>query len=137
MFLLDTNVVSEMRKGERANPGVVSWATRTHPRLMFISVVSIYEVEIGVLRAERSDREKGAILRAWLDTGLKPTFADRTLDVGLEVSLLAAGLHVPDLAPFRDSLIAATAQVHNLTVVTRDTRDFSRFSDVEVLNPWT
>ena len=137
MFLLDTNVVSEMRKGERGNPGVVSWATGTHPRLLFLSAISVYEVEIGALRAERSDQQKGSILRAWLETGLKPTFANRILDVDLEVALLAAGLHVPDPAPVRDSLIGATALAHGLRVVTRDVRDFSRFPGVEVINPWT
>jgi toxin FitB len=137
MFLVDTNVVSEMRKAERGNPGVVSWATGTHPRLMFISVISLYELEIGVLRAERSDQKKGAMLRAWLEAGPKPTFANRILDVDLEVSVLAAGLHVPDPAPLRDSLIGATAIAHGLTVVTRDVRDFNRFPDLEVLNPWT
>jgi hypothetical protein len=137
MFLIDTNVLSEMRKAERGNTGVVNWSTRTHPRLMFISVVSIYEIEIGVLRAERSDQKKGAMLRAWLETGLKPAFANRILDVNLEVSLLAAGLHVPDPAPLRDSLIGATAIAHGLTVVTRDVRDFTPFPDLAVLNPWT
>lgn len=137
MFLVDTNVVSEMRKAERGNTGVVEWAIGTPPHLMFISVISLHEIEIGVLRAERSDQRKGAMLRTWLESGLKPAFADRILNVDLEVSLSAARLQVPDPAPVRDSLIGATALVHGLAMVTRDVRDFSRFPDVEVVNPWT
>lgn len=105
--------------------------------MLFISVISLHEIEIGVLRAERSDPEEGVLLRAWVEIGLKPTFVDRLLNVDLKVSLLAAGLHVPDPAPVRDSLIGATALVHGLTMVTRDLRGFSRFTGLEVLNPWT
>lgn len=137
MFLVDTNILSEMRKADRGNPGVVEWATGTPPGLLFISVISLHEIEIGVLRAERSDKEKGAMLRAWMEIGLKPTFADRLLDVDLKISLMAAQWHVPDPAPVRDSLIGATALAHQLKVVTRDVRDYSRFPDLEVLNPWS
>lgn len=137
MFLVDTNVLSEMRKAERGNVGVVNWAIETPSDLMFISVIALYEIEFGVLRAEWSDQKKGAMLRTWLETGVRPTFADRIVSVDDQIAVLAARWHVPDPAPFRDSLIAATAQAHGLIVVTRDLRDFNRFPGVEVINPWT
>jgi hypothetical protein len=137
MFLVDTNVLSEVRKAERGNGGVINWATETASDLMFLSVIALYEIEVGVLRAERSDQRKGAMLRTWLEMGVRPTFADRIVGVDDRIAVLAARWNVPDPAPFRDSLIAATAQAYDLKVVTRDTRDFSRFPEVEVLNPWT
>jgi len=139
MYLLDTNVVSELRKatGGRANPGVVEWANETSAALLFVSVVSLHELELGVLLAERSDPSKGEILRAWLGGGVIPAFSERVLPIDAPIVKRAAALHVPDPAPFRDALIGATALVHELIVVTRNARDFERFDGLEVLNPWT
>jgi predicted nucleic acid-binding protein len=139
MFVLDTNVVSEMRKAGRgkANPGVTQWASGVPAALMFLSVISIHDLEHGVLLAERRDPQKGALLRRWLDTSVMAAFADRILPVDEHVARRAAALHVPDPAPFRDALIAATAQIHGLTVVTRNVSDFRRFTGLEIINPWT
>jgi toxin FitB len=147
MFLLDTNVVSELRKARagKANMGVSNWAAGVPAALMFVSVVSLDELEHGVLLAERKDPEKGAVLRAWLDESVLPAFADRVLPafadrvlpVDTETALRSAALHVPNPAPFRDAFIAATALVHGMTVVTRNNKDFDRFEDLVVLNPWT
>ncbi len=139
MFVLDTNIVSELRKAAsgRANSGVTDWANIVPATLMFMSVISLHELEHGVLLAERSDPTKGAILRTWLDTSVNPAFQDRLLPITAETARLAAALHVPDPAPFRDALIAATALHHNMTVITRNTRDFTRFTDLTVTNPWT
>ena len=139
MFVLDTNIVSEPRKAAsgRANSGVTDWANIVPATLMFMSVISLHELEHGVLLAERSDPTKGAILRTWLDTSVNPAFQDRLLPITAETARLAAALHVPDPAPFRDALIAATALHHNMTVITRNTRDFTRFTDLTVTNPWT
>ena len=139
MFILDTNVVSELRKAKAgtANPGVTEWAIEVPASLMFLSVISLHELEHGVLLAERRDPAQGSVLRRWLDTSVATAFADRFLPVDEPVARRAAALHVPDPAPFRDALIAATAHVHTMTVVTRNVRDFSRFAGLHVTNPWT
>ena len=139
MFILDTNVVSELRKAAagRANNGVTDWANSVPATLMFMSVITLHELEHGVLLAERSDPTKGAILRTWLDNSVNPAFADRLLPVDAEIARQSAALHVPNPAPFRDALIAATALHHNMTVITRNTSDFHRFTNLTVTNPWT
>lgn len=139
MFVLDTNVVSELRKvrGGRANHGVTTWAEQVPSASMFISVITLHELEYGVLLAERSDQEKGTVLRQWLDHGVLPAFGDRVLAVDETVALRAAALHVPDPAPIRDAFIGATALVHDMTVVTRNLRDFDRFEGLETIDPWT
>lgn len=139
MFVLDTNVVSELRKvrAGKANPGVAQWAASVSSGHLFVSSITIHELEHGVLLAERSDPDQGAVLRRWLDESVLPAFSERVLPVDEAVARCAAALHVPNPAPFRDALIGATALVHHMTVVTRDVNDFERFTDLEVLNPWT
>ncbi|MEX1038411.1 MAG: type II toxin-antitoxin system VapC family toxin [Acidimicrobiia bacterium] len=139
MFLLDTNVISELRKAKtgRANGGVVEWVRQTPTSTTFLSAISLHELETGVLRAERSDPDKGAILRAWLEDDVRASFDRRVISVDGSVALAAAQFHVPDRAPLADALIGATALVHGLTMVTRDETDFRRFPDLEVINPWT
>ncbi len=139
MFILDTNVVSELRKvrSGKANAGVAEWATGVHSAVMFVSAITIHELEHGVLLMERSDPDQGAVLRAWLDDSIAAAFADRVLPVDEVVARRAAALHVPDPAPFRDALIGGTALRHGMTVVTRDLKDFERFEGLGVLNPWS
>lgn len=138
MFLLDTNVVSELRKARsgRANPGVTTWAASIPASRMFISVITVHELEHGVLMAERSDPLQGAMLRRWLDDSVSQTFDQRVLPVDEMVARTAAALHVPERAPFGDALIGATALVHRLRLVTRNVRDFERFPGLVVLDPW-
>jgi toxin FitB len=138
MYLLDTNVVSELRKvrSGKADAAVVAWANDLPGALMFLSVVSIHELEYGVLLAERADEAKGAILRAWLESSVLPAFAERVLTIDAAVAQRSAALHVPNPAPFRDALIGATALVHGMSVVTRNVRDFERFDGLDVINPW-
>jgi toxin FitB len=139
MFVLDTNVVSELRKAKsgRANQGVVEWAEAVPAALVFLSAISVQELEHGVLLAERGDPPKGKILRAWLDGSVMPAFSDRIVPVDAPVALQAAALHVPNPAPVRDALIGASALVHGMAVVTRNLADFERFVGLEVINPWT
>lgn len=138
MFLLDTNVVSELRKvrSGKANAGVSQWASGVPSAQLFVSAISIHELEHGVLLMERSDRDQGAVLRAWLDRSVVPAFTDRVLAVDATVARRAAQLHVPDPAPFRDALIGATALVHGMRLVTRNLKDFTRFPGLDALNPW-
>jgi predicted nucleic acid-binding protein len=139
MFVLDTNVVSELRKvrSGKANPGLAAWAEQVPSAGLFISATTIHELEHGVLLRERSDPARGALLRAWLDQSVVAAFKTRVLPVDERVARRAAALHVADPAPFRDALIGATALVHAMTVVTRDLKNFQRFEDLDVINPWT
>jgi predicted nucleic acid-binding protein len=137
MFLLDTNVVSELRKARagKADANVVAWAEQNSASDMFVSVITIQELEIGVLRVERRDTQQGALLRSWLEDQVLTSFAERTLTVNLAIARRSAELHVPDPRPVRDAFIAATALVHQMTVVTRKVRDFAP-TGVDVFNPW-
>lgn len=138
MYVLDTNVVSEIRRAAsgRADQRVIQWASQVEPALTYISVVTFMELEIGVQLVERRDEPSGVILRRWLEDDVRAAFEGRTLPVDIEVARIAAQLHVPDPAPVSDALITATAMAHSMTVVTRNTSDFSRFDGLDVLNPW-
>lgn len=137
MYLLDTNVVSEIRKirAGKADPNVAVWADGMDAADLFISAITLQELEIGVLLSGRRDPVQGAIFRAWLDGHVLPAFSGRILAVDAAVALRGARLHVPDPRPIRDGLIAATALVHGMTVVTRNVADFEP-TGVAVFNPW-
>ncbi|MGB1109308.1 MAG: type II toxin-antitoxin system VapC family toxin [Gammaproteobacteria bacterium] len=137
MYLLDTNVISELRKvrAGKADSGVARWAETVDAGQLFASVIAIEEIEIGILRLERRDAAQGRVLRRWLDEYVLPAFEGRILAMDLPVARASAQFHVPDPAPFRDALIAATAMVHGMTVVTRNTDDF-KATGVSLLNPW-
>ena len=134
MYLLDTNVVSELRKAKSGKiaPTVLTWVNRVPAASLFLSVIAILELETGVLLVERRDPKQGLVLRSWLDDHVLPAFSERILSVA--VAQCCARLHVPDPRSDRDVLLAATALVHGMTVVTRNADDFSS-SGVEILNP--
>ena len=137
MFLLDTNVVSELRKAAtgKADAHVLAWATRVDRLDMFLSVVSLLELKTGILLLARRDPTQAANLSAWFENQLLPAFSEKILPIDHRVALQCAQLHVPDPQPDRDALIAATALVHGLCVVTRNIDDF-KSSGVQLLNPW-
>jgi len=135
MYLLDTNVLSELRRPERADANVAGWATRTPAATFWISVISILEIEMGVLWVERRDPAQGVQLRKWFEGQVLRSFESRILPVDVAVARRAAALHVPDPRADRDALIAATALVHGLTVVTRNIGDFEATA-VPLINPW-
>ena len=135
MYVLDTDVVSELRRPERADPRVAAWAARTPLDLHFIASMTLYELELGIVSLERRDRAQGAILRDWMDHQLLPRFDGRILALDAAVAQRAAALHVPHRRPERDAFIAATALVHHKTVVTRHVEDYAP-TGVEILNPW-
>ncbi len=137
MYVLDTNVVSELRKIRlgKADSQFALWADSIEAMDLYISVITIQELEIGVLLAERRDPSQGAVFRLWLNGHVIPAFNGRILDVDTAVAQRSAKLHVPDPRPVRDGLIAATALVHGMTVVTRNVADFEP-TGVPTLNPW-
>ncbi|QTL41618.1 type II toxin-antitoxin system VapC family toxin [Xenorhabdus budapestensis] len=137
MYVLDTNVVSELRKirAGKADPNVAAWAEKVDAADLFVSAITIMELALGILLIERKDATQGAILRAWLEQHVLPEFSERTLPVDTAVAQRCARLHVPDRCSERDALIAATALVHGMTVVTRNVADFQS-SGVTLLNPW-
>lgn len=135
MYLLDTNVISELRRPERADRNVVAWADAIPAASFFLSVITILEIELGALLVARKDMAQGAVLRGWIDEQVLPRFDGRILSIDTMVAQRCARLHVPDPRAERDALIAATALVHGLTVVTRNVIDFEP-AGVAVLNPW-
>ena len=137
MYLLDTNVISELRKAKSGKAGqrVLAWAESVPAASLYLSVITLLELETGVLLAERRDPAQGSVLRAWLETQVLPAFAGRILPVDMAVARQCAKLHVPDAKSDRDALIAATALVHGLPVVTRNIQDFAS-TGVALLNPW-
>jgi predicted nucleic acid-binding protein len=136
MYLVDTNVVSELRKKARADRHVWQWAQQADPQELFISVVKLFELEVGLLQCERRDPQQARLLLAWLDTQVRPFFGDRLLGFGPAQALRCAAFHVPHPRCYRDAMLAARADTHKLTVVTRNTSDFEA-TGVKLLNPWT
>ena len=138
MYLLDTNVVSELRKvrAGKADSRVAAWADSVDAADLYLSVISIQELEVGVLLLERRDPRQGAIFRTWLNDHVMPAFTGRVLPIDTAVALRSAQLHVPNVRPVRDGLIAATALIHGMQVVTRNVADFES-TGVVTLNPWS
>ena len=137
MYLLDTNVVSELRRSRtrRADRNVVTWANSVTVNDLFLSVISVLEIEIGVSLVERRDTLQGNALRDWLDEQVLPTFAGRILPVDTAVARACARFHVPNPLPDRDALIAATASVNGMIIVTRNVSGFA-LTGIEIVNPW-
>ncbi len=137
MFVLDTNVLSELRKASegRADPAVVAWAASHEVNRFYISAITLMEIETGVLLMERRDPAQGAKLRLWMSKQVLRSFSGRVLPVDATVALRSATLHLPDPRPERDAQIAATALVHGMTIVTRNVRDFA-LTGVALINPW-
>ena len=137
MYLLDTNVVSEMRKvlSGKTDECFSKWAQSLILYELYLSAITIQELEIGVLLKENKDKATGLILRTWLEDHIKPSFEGRVLSVDSNVAIQSALLHVVNPRPFRDGLIAATAIVHGMTIVTRNINDFES-CHVKLINPW-
>lgn len=137
MYLLDTNVVSELRRAKagKADPHVTAWALSVPVASLFLSAITVLELELGVLLIERRDPAQGAVLRMWLEQQVLPAFSGRILAVDTAVARRCARLQVPDPRSERDTLIAAMALTHGLIVVTRNVTDF-RLTGVGTLDPW-
>jgi predicted nucleic acid-binding protein len=136
MYLLDTNVLSELRKPTaRASTAVVNWVSARRATDLYLSAVTVLEIELGIARLERRDAARASRIQSWLTEDVLDSFAHRILSIGVLVARRAARLHVPDPRPERDAYIAATDAVHGLTVVTRNVSDFAQMG-IELVNPW-
>jgi len=135
LYLLDTNVVSEMHKSPaRRNAGVAAWAGGLAPADAMVSAITVSELATWVARTERKDAAQGELLRRWFNEAILG--AARILPVDAPVGVVAGELHVPDPRSYRDAFIASTALVHGLTVVTRNTSDFEP-TGAQLLNPFS
>lgn len=134
-YLLDTNVVSEMRRPARMPRSVSDWFRAVDSEVLFLSVVTLFEIEVGVRRLERRDPSQGSILRRWRNEMIPQAFRERILSVDADVADCCAEFQVPDPRPLLDSLVAATAIVHKLTLVTRNVAAF-RTMPVAIVDPW-
>ena len=135
MFVLDTNVISELRSGKPQQSAVVrAWAAGQPVNQLYLSAVTVLELEMGVLRVARKDAVQGAKLRAWVD-GLLRQFVGKMPPFTAEATQVCAPMHVPDPRSFRDSIIAAPAMQNGFTLVTRHVDDFKGLS-LKLVNPW-
>jgi predicted nucleic acid-binding protein len=135
MYLLDTDVISDLRRRDRIAPDALHWLDSIVETELFISAVTVFEIQRGALRRRRRDEVQGALFIDWISRLVIPSFSGRTLVFDADIALLCAALHVPDPRPERDAMIAATALHHGMVVVTRNVRDFAPMG-VPVLNPW-
>lgn len=137
MYILDSNIISELRKIalNRANHSVIQWFSRIPHEQLYLSAITVMELNIGILRLERRDPAQAKPLRQWFEQYVLPEFSDRTVAVDSEIALCCSQLHVPNPHSERDALIAATAMVHDMTVVTRNIKDF-KTTGVSLINPF-
>jgi predicted nucleic acid-binding protein len=135
MYLLDTNVISELRVPKRTDPQLLAWTEHQDETSFFLSVMTVLEIQYGALLLARRDAKAGKVFRRWVEESVLAKFADRILPATVDIALACARLHIPDRRGERDAWIAATALAHNLTVVTRNVRDFSG-TGVKLVNPW-
>jgi predicted nucleic acid-binding protein len=135
MYLLDTNVISELRRPEKASPAVVTWAGSVAQDETFLSAITVYELEVGVQQKERIDAAQGAVLRAWLTGQVLTEFADRIIELDSSAAAMAATLAVAHQIAAADAFIAASAITRQLTIVTRNVKHFAP-TNVPIINPW-
>jgi toxin FitB len=133
-YLLDTNVISELRKRSKIDAGILKWSSGTDPQAQYTSVVVIGELRRGVERKRLQDPLQADVLERWLERSIA-NFEGRILNIDQQVATVWGRMGIPDPVPVIDGLIAATAKVHDLTVVTRD-KAILAMKDVKSINPF-
>lgn len=138
MYLLDTNVLSELRKirKNQANQGVVNWLKTTQPHELYTSIIVMIELERWWLLKSRKDPIQGKQLQEWY-RAIQQHFQGRIVLIDESIASVCAGLHVPNPKPEHDALIAATAIANHWILVTRNTKDFQDMPNIQLLNPFT
>ena len=138
MYLIDTNIISEMRKirHRKADPKLTAWVNSINSSLFYTSIVVMMELQRGVMGKHRTDPEQGKRLQQWFDISVKAIFDKRVLYINDHIAEVCAGLHVPNPKPENDAWIAATAIANGLTLVTRNVSDFDGIA-VDIINPFT
>jgi toxin FitB len=135
MYILDTNVISELRTGkQKQSDNVIKWASKHSSNKFFLSSITILELEKGVQALERKTPPQGSALRIWLN-GIRLAFADRILPFGEKTAEICASLHFSRSLPERDAMIAATALEHKFSIITRNVSDFNGTGS-SLYNPW-
>ena len=134
MYLIDTNIISEVRKGRRCDRHVAAWYQVTRDDELFLSVLVVGEIRQGIERLRRRDRQRAAALEHWLGEVLA-SFGERVLTIDERVAQIWGRLNAREPLAVVDSLLAATAEAHGLTLVTRNLKDIER-SGVRCLNPF-
>ncbi len=132
--LVDTNVVSELKRGRHADPRVVAWFSKMPIECVFTSVIVLGEIRRGIELVARRDKSQAEMLERWY-ASIRERLANRILAVDEPVMMIWSKISVPHLLPAYDGLIAATALAHSMTVVTRNALDYQR-AGVDVLDPW-
>lgn len=136
-YLLDTNVISELRRSKtRSDPAVRQWTSERRPSSLHLCAITILEIELGIARLARMDVAQANRLQSWFEEDLLEVFKGRILSIDVSVARRAVRLHVPDPRPERDTLIAATAIANDMTIVTRNVADFEPMG-VALINPWS
>lgn len=137
MYLLDTNVVSELRKIKtaKAHQGLSQWLSSIQPEQLYINTIVLMELKKGIFLKQRKDPKQAQVLQIWLDTVIRPAFAQRTLNIDENTIDICAKLHVPNKRPENDAWIGAMAIAYNMVLVTRNVKDYAGLP-VKILNPF-
>lgn len=138
MYLLDTNIISQIRKINAPSCPIAfkSWFDSVDLTMCYLSAITVFEVELGILQKSRKDPVQAQILRDWFENQVKTEFATRILPIDTQSALKSAGFHVPNPASLPDSLIAGVAVAYNMILVTKNAKDFIDFQDIQLFNPF-
>ncbi len=141
MYLFDTSAITELRKAKhknkkfKADPGLIEWVKHVDHSTIYVSSIAFMEIEIAILSMEKKNKHQGKLLRNWFDELVKPAFDGRVIAFDQAIALKCAALRVPDPHRMRNAIVAATALVHKMILVTKNEKDFI-YTGVDIVSPW-